>query len=89
MLVLRCVLDSDDDDDDDDDDDTPVEPQTAGDEPMLEGEVKPEPDEPSTKKNSKNKLPANELHTYSVPELSKYQKRELVADTEYLDGSLS
>jgi len=30
--------------------------------------------------------PASELHTYSIPELSKFKKRELVADTEYLDG---
>jgi hypothetical protein len=27
-----------------------------------------------------------ELHSYSVPELAKFKKRELVADAEYLDG---
>ena len=55
-------------------------------EPPAEGDVKPEPDEEGTTRKPKNKLPANELHTYSVPELSKFTKRELVADAEYLDG---
>jgi structural maintenance of chromosome 4 len=87
---LKCVCDRDDDDEDEDEEEETVaaiEPQTTRDGPPPEGGVKPEPDEElPAKKKSKDKPPANELHTYGVPELSKFQKRELVADAEYLDG---
>lgn len=84
------ISDDDDDDDDGEEGEDHAEPQATHDEPPPEGEVKPEPDEePLTKEKSRDKPPVNTLHTYGVPELSKFTKRELVADAEYLDGESS
>jgi structural maintenance of chromosome 4 len=85
-------LNSDDEDDNDDEENenAAIDPQVQQEEPLPEGEVKFEPGEdPPNKKKPKDKPPANELYTYGAPELSKFKKRELVADAEYLDGGLS
>ena len=49
------------------------------------GDVKQEPGE-SRKHRDHEKSPSFELHVYSEEELSKFTKRELIADAELLDG---
>jgi hypothetical protein len=40
------------------------------------------------KRKARESTPSNELHIYSVEELSKFKKREMIADAELLDGAL-
>ena len=52
--------------------------------------VKPEPTEatvPPPKKRART--PSYELHIYSVEELSRFKKKELLADVSLLDGAYS
>ena len=64
----------------------------AFEEPMSEDQegekvVKPEPTEatiPPPKKRART--PSYELHIYSVEELSRFKKKELLADVSLLDG---
>lgn len=68
----------------DSDDDDEEENEAAS----KDGEVKREPGEGSNRQE-REKTPAFELHVYSEDELSKLSKRELIADAELLDGTLS
>jgi structural maintenance of chromosome 4 len=76
------------DDDDDDDPELPAEPNAATE--GVEGSeaqvVKPEPIDPSLP-TGKVKTPSYELHIYTEEELSRLKKKEMVADTELLDGA--
>ncbi|KAF9237097.1 RecF/RecN/SMC [Melanogaster broomeanus] len=53
-----------------------------------EPQVKQESGEPVPPKKSKQRQPTAELHIYSVEELAQFRKRDLVADSEYLDEKL-
>ncbi|GLB43651.1 putative SMC proteins Flexible Hinge domain containing protein [Lyophyllum shimeji] len=84
--------------DDDDDDDEDEEGEASGGakpngQPEAEGEgdpgVKPDPDGARpTKSKAKEKAASLELHMYRPEELSKFKKREMVADIELLDENL-
>lgn len=53
----------------------------------VEAVVKPEPTEdalPRTK--TRERTQSHELHIYTQEELGRFKKKELVADTELLDG---
>ena len=52
-----------------------------------EPQVKQEPGDaaPSLHKKPSKRRSSNELHSYNVEELSQFRKRDLVADSEYLD----
>ena len=66
--------------DDEEEEETHEEPEQP-----IEGEVKPEPGaEP--KRKTRQHTPSYELHIYSEDELATFKKREMVADTELLDG---
>jgi hypothetical protein len=75
-------------DDDDDDPELPAEPNAAieGVEGSEAQVVKPEPIDPSLP-TGKVKTPSYELHIYTEEELSRLKKKEMVADTELLDGA--
>lgn len=60
------------------------ETEAAGDPPG--GGPKAEPEEPSLKKGPDD---ARGLHTYTVTELSSFDQKELLADSELLDGTCS
>ena len=66
--------------DDDEEEDAP-EPAAE----PAEGEVKAEPGVPAPTKAAA-RTPLDELHIYNVEELSRLEKRELIADAELLDG---
>ena len=66
--------------DDDEEEDAP-EPAAE----PAEGEVKAEPGVPVPTKAAA-RTPLHELHIYNVEELSRLEKRELIADAELLDG---
>jgi hypothetical protein len=66
-------------DDDDEDDDS----SKAG----NDTEVKPEPGHEVAKKGKNREgTPSYELHIYTVEELQRFKQRDMVADTELLDG---
>lgn len=50
--------------------------------------VKEDPDRPR-KGKARARTPSDELHVYSVEELSVFRKRELIADAELLDGNIA
>ena len=52
----------------------------------MVGNVKSEPTEDTIDRQTRERTPSNELHIYSVEELSAFRKRELIADAELLDG---
>lgn len=82
-LICECS-------DDDEEEEEEAEAAPADGEPSKP-HVKQEPGEqrvPPPKKTSKPRQPSNELHIYSVDELAQFRKRDLVADSEYLDGAL-
>lgn len=69
--------------------DRPVEESKDDDDTVkAEGEVK---DEPGTKsqarKEARERTPSTELHVYTIPELMKFKKEELMAETVYLEGN--
>lgn len=49
--------------------------------------MKLDPDSDRRKVKDRERTPSMELHTYSTEELSKFRKRELVADVELLAGT--
>ena len=51
----------------------------------AEGDVKAEP-ETKPRRQSREGTPSTELHVYTIPELMKFKKDELVAETVYLEG---
>ena len=53
----------------------------------AEGDVKTEPEtKPQARRQTREGTPSNELHVYTIPELMKFKKDELVAETVYLEG---
>jgi len=96
-LHSSCISD---DDDEEEAEDQPTE--TAGSvEPTVDPEnteveppnpdeiVKADTDQPAPAKKARERTPSYELHIYSVEELSKFKKRERIADSELLDGTIS
>ncbi|KAI6154283.1 hypothetical protein BKA82DRAFT_4099537 [Pisolithus tinctorius] len=55
-----------------------------------EPQVKDEPEEhaPPPPKKSRQRQSSTELHIYSSPELAQFRRRDLVADSEYLDEKI-
>ena len=41
------------------------------------------------RKQTRERTPSTELHVYTIPELMKFKKEELMAQTVYLEGKLS
>ncbi|KAF9469527.1 RecF/RecN/SMC N terminal domain-containing protein [Collybia nuda] len=74
-----------DDEDDEDEDEETSPPGEKSD--QQDDEVKAEPGGPR-KKKPRESTPANDFHTYSTDELSRFKKQELVADTELLDEKI-
>ncbi|KAF9225187.1 RecF/RecN/SMC protein [Gyrodon lividus] len=74
-------------DDDEEEEEAEAEARDGDGEP-LEPQVKQESGEPAPTKKPKQCQPSNELHIYSVEELAQLKKRNLVADSEYLDEKL-
>jgi structural maintenance of chromosome 4 len=65
-----------------DDDDEEEAPNTGDD-----AQVKPEPGQQIVKKDRHRQgTPSYELHIYTVEELQQFKQRDMVADTELLDG---
>ena len=53
----------------------------------AEVDVKAEPGtKPQARRQSREGTPSTELHVYTIPELMKFKKDELVAETVYLEG---
>ena len=53
----------------------------------AEGDVKAEPGtKPHARRQTREGTPSTELHVYTIPELMKFKKDELVAETVYLEG---
>ena len=76
-------------DDEDEDEEEPEAAAAPADGEPSEPQVKQESGEPAApppNKPSKPRQPSNELQVYSVDELAQFRKRDLVADSEYLDG---
>ena len=85
-LFLRPSSDSDDDEDEEGDEGGSKEqPAKDGDGAAeAEGNVKAEPEtKPQVRRQG---TPSTELHVYTIPELMKFKKDELVAETVYLEG---
>jgi structural maintenance of chromosome 4 len=54
----------------------------------AEGVVKAEPEtKPQARRQTREGTPSTELHVYTIPELMKFKKDELVAETVYLEGN--
>ncbi|KAG0697734.1 RecF/RecN/SMC N terminal domain-containing protein [Suillus ampliporus] len=73
--------------DDDDDDEEEGAEQAAEVSGSGEGAVKQEHAESAPKK-ARQQTSSNELYIYSAEELARFKKREMVADSEYLDEKL-
>lgn len=72
----------------DDDEDDEVEANKTAEAPaaqVTETKVKDEPTDEPLNVAKQEKAPSDELHIYSVTELSKFKSRELLADAELLD----
>lgn len=85
-LLMRLFNHSDEDEEDEggaeNEQDAQAETEGAGDPPSRG--PKAEPEEPSLKKGDDD---ARGLHTYTVTELSSFDQKELLADSELLDGA--
>ena len=86
----RPPSDSDDDEEDEEGEEgeSKEQPVKDGDGTVeAEGKVKPEPGtKPEVPKPTRGGTPSTELHVYTIPELMKFKKDELVAETVYLEG---
>jgi len=55
----------------------------------AEGDVKAEPEtKPQVRRQTREGTPSTELHVYTIPELMKFKKDELVAETVYLEEQI-
>lgn len=87
MLGCPLTLSFSDDDDDDDEEEDRKPSGTTEVKPSVDAEVKPEPGEEGSKKPKKSDgPPSHDLHIYTVVELENFEKRQMLADTELLDG---
>jgi structural maintenance of chromosome 4 len=84
LFLLRETY-SDDDEDEDEGADQGTEASSSG-EVAVKQEVKREAAEPGHPKKARQHTSSNELYIYSAEELARFKKREMVADSEYLDG---
>ena len=94
-LFLMPPSDSDDDEEDEvvEEGGSKEQPVKDGDgtvKPEAEGDVKAEPGtkgtKPQARRQTREGTPSTELHVYTIPELMKFKKDELVAETVYLEG---
>ncbi|KAG1748816.1 hypothetical protein EDD22DRAFT_981854 [Suillus occidentalis] len=74
--------------DDDDDDDEEGGDQVAGASGSGETVVKQEHADSAPPKKARQRTPSNELYIYSADELARFKKRDMLADSEYLDEKL-
>ncbi|KAG1879662.1 RecF/RecN/SMC N terminal domain-containing protein [Suillus tomentosus] len=75
-------------DDDDDDDEEEGADQVAGASGSGEGVVKQEHADSAHAKKARQRTPSTELYIYSADELARFKKRDMLADSEYLDEKL-
>ncbi|KAG1859796.1 RecF/RecN/SMC [Suillus subluteus] len=75
-------------DDDDDDDEEEGADQVAGASGSGEGVVKQEHADSAPPKKARQRTPSTELYIYSADELARFKKRDMLADSEYLDEKL-
>jgi structural maintenance of chromosome 4 len=82
--------DSDDEEDEEGEEGVNKEEPAKDDNGTVEAEgdvVKAEPGaKPRARRQSREGTPSTELHVYTIPELMKFKKDELVAQTVYLEG---
>ncbi|KAG2337616.1 hypothetical protein BDR05DRAFT_970038 [Suillus weaverae] len=74
-------------DDDDDDEEEGTDP-VAGASGSGEGAVKQEHADSAPQKKARQRTPSTELYIYSADELARFKKRDMLADSEYLDEKL-
>ena len=99
VLFLRPPFDSDDDEEDEEGEEggrkeQPAKESKDGDGTVeAEGDIKAERDvkaepgiKPQARKQAREGTPSTELHVYTIPELMKFKKEELMAETVYLEG---
>jgi structural maintenance of chromosome 4 len=82
---LLTATHSDDDDEEDEVADQGAEASGSG-EAVVKQEVKQESGGSAPSKKAHQHTPSNELYIYSAEELARFKRREIVADSEYLDG---
>jgi hypothetical protein len=80
MLTATCS------DDDDEEEEEEVADQVAGASGSGEGAVKQEHADSAPPKKARQRTPSTELYIYSADELARFKKRDMLADSEYLDG---
>jgi structural maintenance of chromosome 4 len=71
---------------DDDDEEEEGADQVAGASGSGEAVVKQEHADSAPSKKARQRTPSNELYIYSADELARFKKRDMLADSEYLDG---
>jgi hypothetical protein len=71
---------------DDEDDEEEGADQVAGASAGGEGVVKQEHADSAPPKKARQRTPSTELYIYSADELARFKKRDMLADSEYLDG---
>ena len=84
-ICLLTASHSDDDEDEEEGADQGAEASGSGDSAVKQ-EVKQESAESAHAKKARQNTPSNELYIYSDEELARFKKREMIADSEYLDG---
>ena len=93
-VISNVSSDSDDEEDEEGEEggskEQPIKDGNGAVEPEAEGDVKAEPGTEGTKlqarRQTREGTPSTELHVYTIPELIKFKKDELVAETVYLEG---
>jgi structural maintenance of chromosome 4 len=76
------------DDDDEEEEEEEVADQVAGASGSGEGAVKQEHADSAPPKKARQRTPSTELYIYSADELARFKKRDMLADSEYLDEKL-
>lgn len=71
---------------DDDDDEEDGADQVGGASGSGEAVVKQEHADSAPPKKTRQRTPSTELYIYSADELARFKKRDMLADSEYLDG---
>ncbi|KAG2746768.1 hypothetical protein P692DRAFT_201933204 [Suillus brevipes Sb2] len=74
--------------DDDDDDEEDAADQVGGASGSGEAVVKQEHADSAPPKKTRQRTPSTELYIYSADELARFKKRDMLADSEYLDEKL-
>jgi hypothetical protein len=84
MLTATCS--DDDDDDEEEEEEEEVADQVIGASGSGERAVKQEHADSAPPKKVRQRTPSTELYIYSADELAHFKKRDMLADSEYLDG---